>query len=286
MNSAASVNPVSSTRIEHASLNAWPALHQVLHDGWLLRFCGGFTKRANSVSVLTTGQQTMEARIAFCEALYEQHGQTTVFRLTSDGPEPGLDALLAARGYAVLDRTDVLTANAEALLERNQLERNQLERDQLERDQSERDQSERDQPIALSREAWLAHYTRLSGSPASATRLHDLLLASIRLPCLFGVTMQADTVVACGLAVCEADLVGLFDIVTSAEHRSQGHGERLTAGLIAWGAAQGARTAYLQVLEANAPAQRLYHRLGFGARYRYWYRTAPCRSETRADTRD
>lgn len=261
MTPAASIHPVSSTRIELASLNAWPALHQVLHDGWLLRFCGGFTKRANSVAIIAPGQRTLDARIAFCETLYEQHRQATVFRLTSGGPEPALDALLAARGYALLDPTDVLTLDAESL-------------------------ATRDQPIVLQREAWLAHYTRLSGSPENATRLHDLLLASIRVPCLFGVVLQADRVVACGLAVCEADLVGLFDIVTDTAHRNQGHAERLTAGLISWGAAQGARTAYLQVLEANATAQRLYHRLGFSRHYRYWYRIAPARSERPEAARD
>ena len=83
--------PASTARIEQASLNAWPALHQVLHDGWLLRFCGGFTKRANSVSIVSTGERSLDARIAFCEALYQQHGQATVFRLSSDCPELAQD---------------------------------------------------------------------------------------------------------------------------------------------------------------------------------------------------
>ena len=244
----ASDQPASAERIEQAALNAWPALHQVLHDGALLRFCGGFTKRANSVSIIGPGQRPVAARIAFCEALYQQQGLATVFRLTSACPQPDLDDALASRGYALLDPTDVLIADACAL-------------------------AARPQPLALSRDAWLTHYSRLSGSPAHAQRLHSLLLAGIRLPCLFGVAEVAGEVVACGLAVHEADLVGLFDIVTDAAHRGQGHGERLTAGLVAWGAACGAQTAYLQVLEANAPAQRLYFRLGFRPKYRYWYRT-------------
>ncbi len=234
-------------RIEQASLNAWPALHQVLHDGWLLRFCGGFSKRANSVSIITRGSTPLAERIDFCESLYRHQGLAPVFRLTDGCQEPGLDDLLAARGYAHIDPTDVLTADATALAGR---------------------------PLTdeLGRDAWLEHYTRLSGSPAQARRLHGLLLSGIRLPCRFGVLVEAGEVVACGLAVREADLVGLFDIVTDEAHRGHGHGERLTAGLVAWGAQTGARITYLQVVAANAPAQRLYRRLGFTASHRYWYR--------------
>jgi ribosomal protein S18 acetylase RimI-like enzyme len=234
-------------RIEQASLNAWPALHQVLHDGWLLRFCGGFTKRANSVSIITRGSTPLAERIDFCESLYRHQGLAPVFRLTDRCPEPGLDDLLAARGYAHIDPTDVLAADATAL-------------------------AGHALTGELGRDDWLEHYTRLSGSPEQARRLHGLLLSGIRLPCRFGVVEAEGQVVACGLAVHEADLVGLFDIVTDAAHRGRGHGERLTAGLVAWGAGAGARIAYLQVVAANAPAQRLYRGLGFGASHRYWYR--------------
>ena len=41
------------------------------------------------------------------------------------------------------------------------------------------------------------------------------------------------------------------------------------------GDCNGARHAYLQVVEANQPARTLYHALGFCDLYRYWYRVAP-----------
>ena len=103
-------------------------------------------------------------------------------------------------------------------------------------------------------------------------RLHGAILNAIRTDCAHAVLRDGEQVLACGLAVVERGLVGLFDIVTHPAHRRQGCGEELVRGLLAWGRERRARTAYLQVAQANAAAQALYRKLGFAERYRYWYR--------------
>ena len=102
-----------------------------------------------------------------------------------------------------------------------------------------------------------------------------MLLAGIRSEHVFGFISQDGVPVACGIAVLERELVGLFDVVTLPHARRQGHANALVESLLAWGRNGGARHAYLQVVEANQPARALYQRLGFDDLYRYWYRVAP-----------
>ncbi len=54
-------------RIEKVSLNSWPALQQILFDGWILRFSEGYTKRANSVNPLFASSMDVEEKVDTCE---------------------------------------------------------------------------------------------------------------------------------------------------------------------------------------------------------------------------
>ena len=70
-------------RVERTCLNAWPALRQVLLGGWVLRFSGGLTRRANSANPLGVGALDPDRLIAGCEALYRHQRLPTIFRLPS-----------------------------------------------------------------------------------------------------------------------------------------------------------------------------------------------------------
>jgi N-acetylglutamate synthase len=240
-------------RVEEASLNAWPALQQLLLDGWVLRFARGFTKRANSIVPLYRSDQPALGKVRYCENLYARERLKTIFRLTTVLENAPLDALLARRGYAAVDPTLVLARPLGTEYWRAAARFRELPR-----------------------EAWLSAYAQHAAIPAAAQTLHAMLLRGIRTDHQFGaIAADAATLAACGLAVLERELVGLFDLVTDPSQRRRGYGRALVASLLGWAQQRGAQYAYLQVVETNAAARALYAELGFEELYRYWYRIAP-----------
>ncbi len=69
-------------RLEEVALNAWPALQQMLFDGWVLRFAKGYTKRANSVNPVFASSLDIDEKIDTCTRLYGDQGLPLIFRLT------------------------------------------------------------------------------------------------------------------------------------------------------------------------------------------------------------
>lgn len=247
-------------RIEEASLNAWPALHQQLYDGWLLRFSRGFTKRANSVNPLYApaqppAKQQLLAKIRYCENLYAREDQPSVFRLTTLQGQQLLEELLSARGYT---RTGLSLVMACPLPVPGET------------------QGGADDSLLPGMDDWLDSYSTLAQLPPLARSLHQAILRGIHGQLAFArhETARAQPL-ACGLGVCEAELIGLFDIITAPAARRQGHARRLVLDLLRWGVSCGAQHGYLQVTENNTAAIALYQRLGFRELYRYWYRVSP-----------
>ena len=248
-------------RIEEASLNAWPALQQVLLDGWVLRFSNGFTRRANSVTPVYPSMKPALDKIRYCENLYAREGLPTFFRLTTLADSARLDADLAERGYEQREPARVLYRSLEA------------------------GTLAPGPGFALAPlGSFLATYTELTGlrghleegglDPQAAVQLHGSVLRAIRAETVFGTLTDGGQPVACGMAVVEGDLAGLFDIVTHPERRRRGYGRILVQSLLAHATAMGARHAYLQVLAGNAPALALYDGLAFANLYEYWYRVS------------
>ena len=79
--------------------------------------------------------------------------------------------------------------------------------------------------------------------------------------------------VAAGFAAYADDWVGFRGLEVAPTHRGRGLALAVMAALVEWGTAQGATTAYLQVLGDNTAARRLYEPLGFAPHHSYRYLT-------------
>lgn len=233
--------------LEERLANAWPALDVRLADGWMLRFADGYSKRANAASAIRPGATLDDALIDHVVAQYREAGLPAVFRLT--GIESlEVDARLAARGFAEIEPSLGLVAA--------------IEPGPLDPDLHHAPAADRDW-IAAAAEAY-------GGDKADAGKL-GAIVARIRPPAAFA-TLGTTDGTAWGLAVAERGYVGLYDLVVAPGARGRGLGRRLVRGLLAWGAAEGARHAYLQVRDTNAAAIALYRSMGFRDAYTYRHR--------------
>jgi ribosomal protein S18 acetylase RimI-like enzyme len=241
---------VSILRLEELVVNAWPAAHTLLYDGWVLRFAGGYTRRANSIHPLYDSTVDLETKVSVCESLYRQAGLQTVFKLTRTSIPASLDERLAECGYRREAETSVQVASLEA-----------RPRTGLASHVS-----------AAPSPAWINEFCRMSAIEAHRRPLLMRILERIHLPCGFAVLEDSGEAVACGLAVVQGEWLGLYNIVTDPKRRGRGHGGQIVDDLLNWGSRQGVRSAYLGVMQDNAPALSVYARAGFHELYTYWYR--------------
>jgi N-acetylglutamate synthase len=243
-----------SASVEEACLNAWPALKEVFYDGWLIRLADGETRRTNSVNVIGPGNRALEEKIAHCEGIYAAHGLPAYFRIRSND-DPTLEKTLDARGFRAeaetrtlfLDfaRTELLTADRAIELS--------------------------DKPPS---DEWLAAHERFSGRPLPESDIRRRLLDLVALPVSFAAARdESGAIVSVAYGALHDRLVSLQWVATDPTRRGEGLSRATLWALLAWAQARGAEGACLQVVAENAPAVRLYEKMGFDRElYRYHYR--------------
>ena len=243
--------------LERAAAAAIRPQRSVIDDGWTLRSDGvlGVVRRANAVLPRGAGHDALPAKLARAEAWYRAQGRAPRFLLAPDLEPVGLIDALSAAGY----RFEVPVLVLARALEHGSV------------------RSTAGVACAAAPDAdWRAAYAATLPERERAERLR--LAAAAPEPRAYA-AVGAD---GCGLAVRSGDLVGVFDVATVPGARRRGVARRVTAALLAWGAAQGARRAYLQVAEDNAAARALYAAFGFAPAYRYVYAVRPSDDEVGA----
>ena len=242
--------------LEELSFGAWPALSEVVHDGWRLRFADGYTGRSNSVQVLEHGTLDVREKVRFCEDQYARRGIPLLFKMTAAARPEGLDGLLEGVGYRAFNHTSVRVAELRAASPGGADNGGIRHSDHC-------------------NETWLSALLAFRPIPERHVPTLRAILGAIAHPTRFALLMDDEQPVACGLGVLEREWVGLFDIVTRPDARRRGHGTRIVQSILNWARDRGATHGYLQVMRENEPAIRLYDKVGFRDAYSYWYRARP-----------
>ena len=239
------------TFLEELQMNQWPSLQTMLLDGWILRFADGYSKRANSIHPLYHSTYDLDKKIAACEQIYERQQIAPVFKISPSVYPGNLDAVLERKGYSLVDRCSIQTMKLDDLKE----------------------------PVLQSvcihgavTDEWLDHYCRLAQAADHQKAVMRQMFGNIRTQAAFVSLDYEEQVVACGIGIIERDYIGLWDIITDPNYRNRGLGEQLLLHMLKWGKENGATNSYLVVVANNAPAQKLYAKLGFQEQYQHWYR--------------
>ena len=241
-------------RVEETCLNAWPALRQVLLDGWVLRFSEGLTRRANSVNPLKGARGTGGDLIAACEALYRRRGLPTIFRLPSI-IAPDLEERLEALGYGREGESCVRYGDLSAVETAGDADVQLLPRPTRE---------------------WFAAMAALQNHGSEQRRIYRRIVGSVAIPAAFAALAIDGEFVALAYGAIHDRLLCYESVITDPRRQRRGYARRIVAGLAAWAREQGAEGACLEVEAHNTGALALYDDVGLKTElYRYHYRRGP-----------
>ena len=241
-------------RVEETCLNAWPALRQVLLDGWVLRFSEGLTRRANSVNPLKGPRGTGGDLIAACEALYRRRDLPTIFRLPSI-IDPNLDERLDGLGYG---------HEGESCVRYGDLTDVEMARD------------EDVQLLSRPTREWFAAMAAWQNHAPEQRRTYRRIVASLAIPAAFAALAIDGEFVALAFGAIHDRLLCFESVITHPRRQRRGYARRVIACLAAWAKDEGAEGACLEVEAHNTAALALYDVVGLKTElYRYHYRREP-----------
>ncbi|WP_420118115.1 GNAT family N-acetyltransferase [Micromonospora sp.] len=256
--------------LELAADEAWPAPVRGRLGDWLLRSADGWTGRANSALPVGDPDRPLPAAVDAIERWYAGHGQPAMVNTPLPLAVP-VGAELDVRGWTARPLTLVQTVPVATLL--SDPHRVSQEGDPAPGG-ADRDA---DGPAVVldvaPSEEWLAVAAgRKGGLPDSA---RHILTAVARVR--FAQVYADGTLLATGRGTVtgQGRWLGLSLIEVTPSARRQGLAARVVRALAAWGAAEGATHAFLQVEQRNTGAVALYRKLGFTTHHTYLTRVAP-----------
>ncbi len=246
--------------LEEVAANAVAPTIVQLVDGWLLRaWPDAPFRRPNSVLAVRGDAHGLAARLAIVEDFYRRRGLPVRYQVGAVVEPPGLEELLAARGYVIEAATVVQTATVADVLASSTVADVRVD------------------AVDTADERWLARHGAAHGddpAPRQRVATYARLLARLAPRAIAATATAKDgTTVAAGFVVVERGWGGIFGMGTRVEARRTGVARALLHALARHAQTLGATRLYLQVEAENAPALALYARSGFDRAYDYHYRS-------------
>ncbi len=246
------MDPELIRHMEELAINAWPALQTKLYDGWVLRFADGYTRRANSINLLYGSSLPLLEKIGFCEAEYRSRDIPVVFKITPAIIPDDIDPMLEKRGYSREAET------ALRLLDLADREFRTVGGTKAEYGLTGR---------------WFEGFCSCTGTTDEKERTTAYkILQNLSGKLIYVAKVVEGEIAGCGYGAIERGYVGIFDIAVHPSQRRKGYAFDIMNRILYEAREMGALNAYLQVVAGNAPAEKLYDKIGFKELYRYWYR--------------
>jgi GNAT superfamily N-acetyltransferase len=281
--------------LETMVVDAWPGAETAERGGWLLRASGGPTHRGNSVATLqATGAIGLDARIDDAEAWYRQRARPPLFQVGPCAAPTGLDAALAARGYAIEGAARFAAAPARDVIARTAALAGM--------DGTARTgmASHAATPLRASVEprpnaAWLdikRTTSRFAGQVENFFGFITRLGERCRFVTVYAPHGERDVpdrsgpaavegvatvegVAAVGLGIASGHRLGVYAMLTVPAFRRRGAATAALQALAASALSDGLSELYLLYEAGNGAARELYERSGFRDVYQYHYRGRP-----------
>ncbi|MEV0944596.1 GNAT family N-acetyltransferase [Micromonospora wenchangensis] len=261
--------------LELAADEAWPAPVRGRLGDWLLRSADGWTGRANSALPVGDPDRPLPAAVDAIERWYAGHGQPAMVNTPLPLAVP-VGAELDARGWTARPLTLVQTVPLTTLLTPEPLPGPGGASPGPGPAPQDADRAGDGPPVALDvvpSEEWLAVAAgRKGGLPDSARHILTAV-ARVRFAQVYADGRLLAT--GRGTVTGQGRWLGLSLIEVTPSARRQGLAARVVRALAAWGAAEGATHAFLQVEQRNTGAVALYRKLGFTTHHTYLTRVAP-----------
>ncbi|WP_338118486.1 GNAT family N-acetyltransferase [Streptomyces coryli] len=275
------------TGLQERAARALPARRTEVVDGWWLRDAPGGSWWTESVLPHAEhGREGLERLITAAEKQAAERGRAACFQITPGVCPAGLDTLLAERGYRRESAASLRTARVAEVRSRCAAAGVPMMGVRGTRAAGASDTDMRGTRAAAAAgasaeirvdarpgQAWFDAWAQVSGHGADLAE-EWARLERIQPPTAYASVLLDGQVAAVGRAVTDAGWAGLFGIATLPRARGRGAARAVLGALAEWAAGAEAEDLYLQVQRSNAPALRLYDRVGFGEAAAYHYRRA------------